>query len=291
MERKKDLKKKLKEWLNIILGVALAAFSFSFFLNPNDIVIGGVSGIGIILKNRIPGYDPALAILAVNVLLLLLGLVLLGKDFFLKTAFGSVLFPIFIAFFDFVYALVKIDTTGLDMVLVALFSALIMGVGLGIVVRNGGTTGGAEVLQKIAFRFFHLPFTVSLLVIDGLVISIGLLLGVTDLRTFLYAIVFTYLCGVVIDTTVFSGFNKRAVCIISDKNEEIKDIILKDFERGVTGIRVIGEYSRNEKKMLLCVLSSSEYFKLRNIVENLDKNAFFFAVRASEVRGEGFTYD
>lgn len=291
MERKKDFKKKLKEWLNIVWGVALASFSFSFFLSPKNIVIGGISGVGIILKNKIPGYDPAYTILILNILLLILGLLLLGRDFFLKTAFGSVLFPAFIGIFDFLYKRLHADTTSLDMVLVALFAAIIMGVGLGIVVRNGGSTGGSEVVQKIFFRYFHMPYSVSLFIIDGLVISIGLILKVTDLQTFLYAIVFTYLSGVVLDTIVFAGFNKRAVFIVSDKNEEIKDIILHDFERGVTGIKVIGEYSRNEKKMLLCVLPSNEYFKLRNIVESIDKNAFFFAVRASEVRGEGFTYD
>jgi len=166
-----------------------------------------------------------------------------------------------------------------------------MGIGLGMVVKNGGTTGGSEVLQKICFRYFHIPFSVSIFIVDGIVITAGLLTSVTDLSTFLYAILFTYLSGVVLDTIVFSGFNKRAVCIVSEKNEEIKEIILRDFERGVTGIRVIGEYSQKERKMLLCVLSSSEYFKLRTIVEAIDKNAFFFAVRASEVRGEGFTYD
>ncbi|HHZ11744.1 MAG TPA: YitT family protein [Acholeplasmataceae bacterium] len=291
MERKKALKKKLKEWLNIVLGVALAAFSFSFFLNPNNLVIGGVSGVGIILKNLIPGYDPAVTILVLNIILLILGFVLLGKDFFLKTVFGSVLFPLFVGLFDLIYAHIPIDATELDMVLVTLFAALIMGIGLGMVVKNGGTTGGSEVLQKICFRYFHIPFSVSIFIVDGIVITAGLLTSVTDLSTFLYAILFTYLSGVVLDTIVFSGFNKRAVCIVSEKNEEIKEIILRDFERGVTGIRVIGEYSQKERKMLLCVLSSSEYFKLRTIVEAIDKNAFFFAVRASEVRGEGFTYD
>lgn len=291
MERKKALKKKLKECLNIVLGVALAAFSFSFFLNPNNLVIGGVSGVGIILKNLIPGYDPAVTILVLNIILLILGFVLLGKDFFLKTVFGSVLFPLFVGLFDLIYAHIPIDATELDMVLVTLFAALIMGIGLGMVVKNGGTTGGSEVLQKICFRYFHIPFSVSIFIVDGIVITAGLLTSVTDLSTFLYAILFTYLSGVVLDTIVFSGFNKRAVCIVSEKNEEIKEIILRDFERGVTGIRVIGEYSQKERKMLLCVLSSSEYFKLRTIVEAIDKNAFFFAVRASEVRGEGFTYD
>ncbi|HHX79466.1 MAG TPA: YitT family protein [Acholeplasmataceae bacterium] len=291
METKKNFKKKIKEWLNIIGGVAMASFAFSFFLSPKNIVIGGVSGIGIILKNLISGYDPAFTILIINIFLLLLGLLLLGRDFFLKTAFGSILFPLFIGLFEFIYARIKIDVTELDMVLIVLFSALIMGVGLGIVVRNGGTTGGSEVIQKVFFRFFHMPYSVSLYIIDGLIITLGLAVGISDLQTFLYAIVFTYLSGVVVDTIVFAGFNKRAVYIISAKHEEIKNVILHNFERGVTSIKVVGEYSKNERTLLLCVLPSIEYFRLRNIVEEIDKNAFFFAVRASEVRGEGFSYD
>lgn len=291
MEIKNDFKKIIKEWLSIIFGVAMASFAFSFFLNPKDIVIGGVSGIGIILKNLIPGYDPAYTILIINIVLLLLGLLLLGRDFFLKTAFGSILFPVFIGLFDWLYIKTDLDVTQLDMVLIVLFAAIIMGIGLGTVVRNGGTTGGTEVIQKILFRFFHMPYSLSLYILDGVIIILGLIFAVTNLETFLYAIVFTYLSGAVVDAIVFAGFNKRAVCIISDKYEEIREVIINNFERGLTSIKIVGEYSKNDKILLLCVLPTNEYFRLRQIVEDLDKTAFLFAVRASEVRGEGFTYD
>ena len=177
------------------------------------------------------------------------------------------------------------------MVLIVLFSAILMGIGLGMVVKSGGTTGGSEVVQKVLFKFFHLPYSTSLYILDGVVIVSGLLFQIVDLQTFLYAIVFTYLSGVVIDAVIFSGFNKRAVYIISDEIEAVKEEILHSFERGLTSIRVVGEYSKNERTMLVCVLSSSEYFKLRNFVEKVDPKAFFFVVRASEVRGEGFSYD
>ncbi len=288
---KDNIRKKIREWLFIVTGVAIAAFAFSFFLNPKNIVIGGVSGIGIILKNLIPGFDPALTILILNILLLLLGLILLGKDFFIKTAFGSLVFPLFIGLFDWIYIKLDIDVSQLDMVLIVLFSAILMGIGLGMVVKSGGTTGGSEVVQKVLFKFFHLPYSTSLYILDGVVIVSGLLFQIVDLQTFLYAIVFTYLSGVVIDAVIFSGFNKRAVYIISDEIEAVKEEILHSFERGLTSIRVVGEYSKNERTMLVCVLSSSEYFKLRNFVEKVDPKAFFFVVRASEVRGEGFSYD
>lgn len=291
--KNKALRKKVLEWFYITVGVAIASFAFSFFLNVNNIVIGGVSGISIIIKNKVHGYDPALSILIVNIILLILGLVLLGKEFLIKTTYGSLLYPAFISFYDWLYKVLALDFSGnsLDMMLIILFSSILMGAGLGMVMKHGGTTGGTEVLQKIAFKYLHVPFSASLFILDGLVIFFGLILNVASLQITLYAVVFTYISGIVMDTVVFSGFNKRAVYIISSKNEEIKNELLHKFERGVTSIKATGEYSKMAREILVCVLSSREYFRLRQIIEKYDPNAFYYAVRASEVRGEGFSYD
>lgn len=282
-------KKKVIEFLYLTSGVAIASFAFSFFLNPNNIVIGGVSGIGVITK-YISGYDPATMILIINLGLLLLGLLLLGKEFFIKTVYGAVMFPVFIWIFDLLYKVIGIDFTQIEMILIICFSSIIMGIGLGIVLKNGGATGGTEIPQKIFFKYFHLPFSLSMYIIDSIVIIVGFILMEQDVSTLLYEIVFMYVSGVAMDMIVFSGFNKRAVYIISDKKDEIRNELINNFSRGVTNIKVIGEYSKNEKQMLLCVLSTLEYYKLRDFIGKIDPNAFFFAVRASEVRGEGFSY-
>jgi uncharacterized membrane-anchored protein YitT (DUF2179 family) len=177
------------------------------------------------------------------------------------------------------------------MINIIIFSSVIMGAGIGIVVKYGGTTGGTEVLQKIAFKYLHVPFSYSMYLIDGIVIFLGIILKVQSLNDGLYVIVFMFLSGAIIDLVVFAGFNKRAVYIISNKSAEIKRIILEDFERGLSTIKVVGEYSKTSREMLVCIMSTIEYVKLRAIIEEIDPNAFFFVVRASEVRGEGFTYD
>ena len=283
-------KKRILEFIYITCGVAIASFAFSFFLNPNNIVIGGISGISIIIKDLTGGYNPATMILILNVVLLLIGLVFLGKDFFIKTAYGSIMFPVFIWLFDFIYQIIAIDFSQMDMILVIVFSAIIMGSGLGIVVKHGGTTGGTEIPQKIFFKYFHLPYSLSLYILDGTVILFGFILMKQKIDFIFYEIIFMFICGFAMDLVIFSGFNKRAVYIISEKVEEIREELLTNFDRGVTGIKVIGEYSQSEKKMLLCVLSTLEYYKLRDFIGKIDKNAFFYAVRASEVRGEGFSY-
>lgn len=283
-------KKKVFEFLYLTCGVAIASFAFSFFLNPNNIVIGGTSGISIIIKDLTGGYDPATIILFLNLGLLIVGLIFLGKDFFFKTAYGSLMFPVFIWIFNKIYDFLGIDFSQMDIILVIVFSSIIMGIGLGIVVKNGGTTGGTDIPQRIFFKYFHLPYSISLYIIDGTIIFLGFILMKQEVDLILYEIIFMYVCGVTMDMVVFSGFNKRAVYIISEKNNQIKEELLVNFSRGVTSIKVIGEYSQNEKQMLLCVLSTLEYYKLRDFIEKIDANAFFYVVRASEVRGEGFSY-
>lgn len=280
-------KERIKEWLYINLGILLMALAYSFFLEPKNIVIGGVSGLAIIFKH-LWNLDPAFVILVLNVALLFIGLFILGKDFFIKTIYGSLIFPLFVKLLSLLAQAInfKLD----DFFLIVAFSSILSGVGLGLVIKHGGTTGGTEIPQKILFKLFHMPFSVSLYILDGLVIAAAYIVY-RNIEVILYALIYLAIVGLVMDAIIFSGFNKRAVYIISKKHDQIKERLLHDFDRGVTGIKVTGEYTNQEQKMLLCVLSSAEYYKLRTIIEEIDPNAFYFAVRASEVRGEGFTYE
>lgn len=280
-------KVKLLEWIYITLGVMLASFAVSFFLDPVNLVIGGVTGIGVILKYLLK-YDISLYILIINLVLLFIGLIFLGKKFFLKTAYGSILFPAFVKLFNIIYSKI-VDTPITDKILVVLFSSLLMGIGIGIVIKYGGTTGGSEIPQNILLKYFHIPYSVSLYIIDGLVI-IGGFVVFRDINAVLYGLIYIYLSGFVIDSVVFSGFNKRAVYIISQESTKIKERILVELERGVTEIKVIGGFSNEEHTKLVCILSSFEYYKLKKIIEESDPAAFYYAVRADEVSGEGFTY-
>lgn len=290
-------KQYLKELLVVTFGNLLVAIAFSFFLDPNNLVIGGATGLATILKDQL-GWDTALTVFIINTALLVLGLFTLGKDFFIKTLYSTLILPVFISICNYAYGLMTPEGTILvsDKMLVILFSSIIMGLGIGVVMKNGGTTGGTEVPQKMLYKFFHIPFSISLFLIDGVIVLLGAILIKSDAVTtgidytmILYAVLFIYLSGLVMDQIVFSGFNSRAVYIISDKNEEIKQKILEDFERGVTQIRVVGGYTNSEKTKLVCVLSSNEFYKLKGIVHEIDPKAFFYAVRASEVFGEGFT--
>lgn len=288
-------KEHIKDWSIVTLGNLLVAFSFSFFLDPNNLVIGGTTGLATILRELF-SIDPSITAFVINTALLILGLFLLGKEFFIKTVYSTLVFPVMIKLFNLLYNLItpKGEILISDPMLVILFSSLILGIGIGLVLRQGGTTGGTEVGQKILLKYMHIPFSVSLFLIDGVIILLGALLikeegQFMDFHMVLYAVIFAYISGLVMDQIVFSGFNSRAVNIISDKNEEIKQRILNDFERGVTEVKVVGGYTNNDKTKLVCLLSSNEFYKLKAIIHEIDPNAFFYVVRASEVSGEGFT--
>lgn len=283
----KITKRLLLEWLYITLGVAIAAAPFSFLLDPINLVIGGVSGLGTII-NHLLAFDTAMIILVINIALLLIGLIFLGKEFFIKTVYGSLAFPLFIKLFDIIYQAIALEPVQ-DRAIVVFFGSIMMGIGLGIVIKYGGTTGGTEIPQNILLKYFHIPYSVSLYFFDGIVILLGVIVF-KDLSLILYGIVFIVLCGFAIDQVVFSGFNKRAVFIISKHNEEIRKRIIEDIGRGVTRIKIIGGYTNLENEKLICVLSSLEFYRLKGIIKSIDPDAFYYAVRASEVSGEGFTY-
>lgn len=288
-------KEHIKDWSIVTIGNFLVAIAFSFFLDPNNLVIGGSTGLATIFKYLF-GIDTDISVLVINALLLVVGLLLLGKDFFMKTAYSTIIFPVMIRILNMVYSLITPEGNILisEPMLVIIFSSLIMGFGIGLVLKQGGTTGGTEVPQKILYKYFHMPYSVSLILVDGVIILLGAILindgeQIIDFHNVLYAIIFVYLSGMVMDQIVFSGFNSRAVHIISSKNEEIKKRILEDFERGVTQIRIVGGYTNEEKTKLVCILSSNEFYKLKGIIQELDPQAFFYVVRANEVSGEGFT--
>ena len=284
---------KVQSFLYILMGTALVAFSYSFFLSPNGLVIGGVSGIGVIFYEK-QWLNDSLIMLIINGALLVVSLLLIGKEFFMKTVFASLAYPVFTFIFGVLYSLLNkhfsvFDFSLLDPMLVTIFSSIIMGIGLAICLKHGASTGGTDTVQRLFYDKFKIPYSVTLYIVDGTIILLGFFILQQKLDLLFYEIIFSVICGILMDSIIFSGFNSRAVYIISDKNEEIKESILKDFERGVTQIRVVGGYTNEEKSKLVCILSSSEFYKLKAIIHEVDPKAFFYVVRASEVSGEGFT--
>lgn len=288
-------KKRIKEFIMINIGIFLVSFSFTFFLDKNNFIFGGVSGIGVILKNLLGEKVPSsLIILVVNLILLIIGWITLGKGFFLKTVLGTILFPVYSFLLELVIPEAWYPIVNTDIFIIVIGASLIMGLGLGLSMRYDASTGGIDIIQMIMLKYFKIPLSVSLVIIDGAIIIVGAITGFSSLEPIfliLYGIAYTVISGTVMDNIVFGGFNVRAAYVVTSKPEEIKKEIYDKLNRGVTEIYARGGYTLEDKKILLCVLTTREYYFLRSMALEIDPSAFVFVEKASEVHGEGFTYE
>ena len=319
MKKIKITKKHIKDFLTINLGVFLMAMAYSILIDRNKLVIGGVGGIATILSNAITGLkiNSSFIILIINLVLLLIALIFGGKKFFLKTLYTSLIYPVYVFMFEKIILLlqdvvpdlsltkeelaIKLSDIALGQnaanaimagsyLLVIIFGAVISGFGLGLALKKGASTGGVDIIQQILLDRFKIPFSISLLMIDGTIVTVAAIYF-KDFFMILYGFLFIYLSGVVLDAIVFSGFNSRAVYIITSDPEAVKNKIYSVLERGVTEIYSRGGYRQEDKKMLVCVMSNNEFYKMKTLILEIDKRAFIFVARVSEVHGEGFTYD
>ena len=319
MKKIKITKKHIKDFLTINLGVFLMAMAYSILIDRNKLVIGGVGGIATILSNAITGLkiNSSFIILIINLVLLLIALIFVGKKFFLKTLYTSLIYPVYVFIFEKIILLLQDVVPDLSLtkeelanklsdialgqnaanaimagsyLLVIIFGAVISGFGLGLALKKGASTGGVDIIQQILLDRFKIPFSISLLMIDGTIVTVAAIYF-KDFFMILYGFLFIYLSGVVLDAIVFSGFNSRAVYIITSDPEAVKNKIYSVLERGVTEIYSRGGYRQEDKKMLVCVMSNNEFYKMKTLILEIDKRAFIFVARVSEVHGEGFTYD
>ena len=296
---KKTLKNKIKDFINLNVGVALTAFCLVLILDPNDAVFGGVGGIGTIINHYVPNIPLSVIVLVINGLLLLLGFLLVGKEFCIKTLYGSIAYPVFGFIFEIILNAVGeqifIEIFNQNSLLIVVFGSIIMGVGMGLALKAGASTGGVDIIQAVLYKHLKIPYSKSLILIDGSIVIVGTILLqnnlVQGILFVLYALVFILLSGYIMDSIVFSGFNVRATYIITKETDKVKQYIFDKLNRGVTEIHTTGGYTGEERKMLLCVLSSREYYILKDTVQTIDPNAFIYVARASEVHGEGFSFD
>lgn len=288
-------KKRIKEFVLINIGVFLVSFAFTFFLDKNNFIFGGVSGIGIILKNLFGEKVPSsIIILVINTILLIIGWIFLGKGFFLKTIFGTIAFPFYSFLLELIIPEAWYPIVESDVLIIVIGASLIMGAGLGLAMRYGASTGGIDIIQMVLLKYFKVPLSVSLVIVDGSIVVIGAITGYSSLMPIfliLYGIAYIVISGIVMDNIVFGGFNVRAAYVVTNKPEEIKKQIFDKLNRGVTEIYARGGYTLEDKKILLCVLTTREYYFLRSMALEIDPQVFVFVEKASEVHGEGFTYE
>lgn len=279
------------EITQIIFGIILMNFGFYFFLLPNDLVTGGVSGIAVILNTL--GISPSLSILLMNIAFAILGLLTMGKNFFFKVILGSLVSPLVIFILEFLnidQMLILNQLTESKLLISSLLGALGVGFGLGIVFRNGGSTGGIDILQNIMNKKHHLSYNVAFIFTDGIIVLIGLLFF-RNIEHFLFSVGVVILSGLIIDNISILGRAGQTLFIVTEKEEEVKLAIFKELDRGTTVIDAKGGYSGKNKKLVICVTSKRELNLVRTVVDKADPDAFTFIAQTKEAVGRGFSRD
>ncbi len=269
----------------IFLGNVLYALTVKVFLLPANLVSGGATGIAL-AANHLTGVSVSGFLFLVNMSMLILGLIVLGKAFVATTLASTFLIPAALEVFDRLLGdFVLTD----DILLCTLFAGLGVGVSLGIVIRTGASTGGMDIPPLILYKCFRVPVSVSLYAFDVCILLLQA--PFQEAENILYGIVFVLLSAIALDKTMMIGTTQTEVKIMSGKSEEIREAILKQLDRGVTLLNAEGGYLHDKSQMIFSVISNRELFKLEKIVHGIDPASFMVVTRVSEVRGRGFTMD
>lgn len=278
-------KKDIKDYFLIIIGVLLIASAFSIFYTPHDMVVGGVAGLGIIIRSLGENFGVDIPLWVTNTVfnipIFIIGFKILGVKNLIKTLFASALFSIALYITD------MIPLIESDMILASVFGGILCGIGLGLVFRCMATTGGTDLASSILHKFMrHVSLAKILFVLDASIIVLGFFtFGATKA---MYAIISIYIATKMIDYVVEGTGFAKAMYIISEKPDEISEIILRDLERGVTALSARGLYTNEQKDVLMCVVSAKEVVEIKDIIHRIDPNAFVTVAEVREVLGEGF---
>ncbi|MFC5700835.1 YitT family protein [Cohnella faecalis] len=265
--------------VSLLLGSFLIAASFNLFLVPNSIASGGVSGISIIV-NSVTDVPPAYIQWALNIPVFIAGIFILGRSFGVKTAIGSIVLPLF------VLLTAHWTPPTHNPLLAAIYGGLGVGLGLGLVFRGQGSTGGLDTVAQMIRRWTGIRLGLAVALLDGLVIfTAGLLISPEKA---LYALIGLFVTSKTIDIVQVGLNTSKAAFIVSSEPERVSAAILHDLDRGLTKLQGQGGYTGQSRPVLLVVVGQSEVAKLKALVREVDPDAFVIISDTTEVLGEGF---
>ena len=273
-------KSTVKRHIQFVLGCFLIAVSYNLFLAPNNIVAGGVGGFAIII-NYLTGIENFIVILIADALLLILSYFLLGKKKTKATILGSILFPLFVSLTSDIGRIIEIDTN--QLLLISVFGGVVYGFGAGMIYKAGFTTGGTDILNQIVSKYLKISMGNSMLYCDGTIVLLtAFVFGPTH---FMYSIIVLYVISFMSDRVILGVSDSKAFYIVTQEESKIKEYIIKYLNHGVTVFNAKGGYAKENQTVLMCVLPTKDYYKLKEGIHEIDPNSFFVVTDAYEVFG------
>lgn len=270
----------VKDFTIITFGILLSAAAVYFFLVPGNLVVGSISGLALVISKMV-ALPISVITLMLNAVLLIVGYLLVGKEFGLKTVYTSLMLSVFLFVFE---KLVPIEKSIMgDPWLDLLCFVLILGFSQTVLFRQNASSGGLDIVAKIINKYFHTELGMAI-TIAGVITSLTAFF-VYDIKTVILGLIGTYINGLVLDHFTVGFNSKKRVCIISDKYEEVKEFIVHTLVRGVTMYPIYGGYQNEKKVELESILTRNEFIQLMDFLAETDPNAFMTAGNVSEIYG------
>lgn len=261
---------KIRKYFELIVGMFIIALAFNLFINPLKVAVGGTNGLAIII-NEVFGINTTLFIKIFYFASLLLNLIVFGVDETKKVLLGSIVYPLLVGLLDNVTSYIVLDYS--NKLLMYLVSAVLLGVGNGLVYKNGYLTGGTDVIKKIINEKMKIPMGTAVFIFDGVVVLLGGI--IFGLESVLYAIIILYISSKITDRVILGISKEKMFYIMTQKPDEVRSCIIKELASGVTELDAVGGYTDNKNHILMCVIPTKNYLKLERKVTEIDKDAFF----------------
>ena len=279
MNLKTDYKSIIKETSILTVGVAIIAAAVYFFLVPSHASVSSISGLGIVLSNFIPLPLSAITMI-LNVVLLIIGFFTCGREFGVKTVYTSVMLPLFLGVFEGIFPDFGSMTNSQE--LDVLCYILVVSVGLSILFNRNASSGGLDIVAKIMNKYLHMDLGKAMS-LSGMCVALSAAL-VYDKKTVVLSLLGTYFNGLVLDHFIFDHNIKRRVCIITKKEEELRQFIIHDLHSGATIYESIGAYNMEKRNEIITIVDKGEYQKLMNYMNREDPKAFITVHTVSDMR-------
>ena len=279
MKTKTDYKSILIEINILTIAIAIIAVAVYFFLVPSHTSISSMSGLGIVLSNFVPLPLSAITMI-LNVVLLIIGFFTCGKEFGLKTVYTSVMLPVFLGIFENIFPNTGSITNSQE--LDVLCYILVVSVGLSILFNRNASSGGLDIVAKIMNKYFHMELGKAMS-LSGMCVELSAAL-VYDKKTVVLSVLGTYFNGIVLDHFIFDHNIKRRVCIITKKEEELRQFIVRDLHSGATIYEAIGAYNMEKRNEIITIVDKGEYQKLMKYINQEDPEAFITVYTVSDMR-------
>ena len=273
-------KSSVKRHIKFVLGCFIIAVSYNLFLAPNKIVAGGVGGLAIII-NYLTKINNSIFILIVDISLLFISYFLLGKEKTKANILGSILFPLFVSLTSNIRYIIDIDTT--QLLLISVFGGVVYGFGAGMIYKAGFSTGGTDIINQILSKYLKISMGNSMLYCDGTIVLLtAFVFGPTH---FMYSIIVLYVISYISDRVILGVSDSKAFYIVTQEEDKIKEYILKYLNHGVTVFNAKGGYAKENQTVLMCVLPTKDYYRLKEGIHEIDPESFFVVTDAYEVFG------